>query len=67
MPKPGKAALLKGIAVTTPRQVYEDDYTRGEAQARAQSTGFQGFGSGLIKTHDKSIPGAPPVEEFKKP
>jgi len=48
-----------GGAVLGPRQVYEDDYTRGDAQAQAQSTGMAGYGSGVIVPKTKDIPGAP--------
>ena len=59
--KPAKGKPQRGTqAVTPPRQVYEDDYTRGEAGERAQSTGMSGYGSGQIKVSDKTIPGAPP-------
>ena len=46
-------------SVVGTRQVYEDDYTRGEAADRAQGTGMTGYGSGLIKTPNTTIPGAP--------
>lgn len=48
-----------GGTVLGPRQVYEDDYTRGDAQDQAQSTGMAGYGSGVIVPKAKDIPGAP--------
>lgn len=54
--KPSKKA---GGPVLGPRQVYEDDYTRGDAQDQAQSTGMAGYGSGVIRPNTKTIPGAP--------
>ena len=56
----GKKKVPSTQKVVQPRQVYEDDYTRGEANDRAQSTGMAGYGSGVIKTTTKEIPGAPP-------